>query len=482
MQGSVYERFKDMSDILRVTTPLTGQDSANKIRPTGQETPTNSNIQNIVNPGKITRGDQRGLYEDSETNKFTPNLKSNFDTFLNKLNAAPGMQTEMVKLFLTRYGSIVNSGMSDGIAAEMAKFLQLMKVDDSKLLDLLKNMQGSAVKFTGGFFDILRDLIGSNNVSYDAKNIILDFLKKYDSITGNDHNLRNLMANLNNIADRMMKSSGDQLRNLTMMLDTTAGKGNVDGNLATLRESIIPFLANYISRTKDFGSVRDNISLFILNFTRYELGSKEAFSSALNNLLGLPDVAQRVNNKMIAELVDGIFAKANLNQATALQDQLVSVLTRGLDGEAGYQNVAAFQNILQSALLNESVYMPLLHMMLPVDYFGQQMFSEIWVDPDDRSGGVGEGAIKLLLKFDIKDKGFFEMIMLVDNGKVDMQLYYPEAYEPFKAEFKEGMFTIIERNDLKMRSYAADKCVKPVSISEVFPKIYEGRNMINVTV
>ena len=261
-----------MADLLRVTTPLTGQDSANKIRPTGQETPTNSNIQNIVNPNKITRGDQRGLYEDSETNKFTPNLKSNFDTFLNKLNAAPGMQSEMIKLFLTRYGSIVNSGMSDGIAAEMAQFLELMKVDDSQLLALLKNMQGSAVKFTGSFFDILRDLIGSKNVSHDAKNIILDFLKKYDSITGNDHNLRNVMSNLNNIADRMMKSSADQLRGMIALLDTTAGKGNVDGNLATLRETIIPFLANYISRTKDFGSVRDNISLFILNFTRYELG------------------------------------------------------------------------------------------------------------------------------------------------------------------------------------------------------------------
>lgn len=471
-----------MADLLRVTTPLTGQDSANKIRPTGQETPTNSNIQNIVNPNKITRGDQRGLYEDSETNKFTPNLKSNFDTFMNRLNAAPGMQSEMVKLFLTRYGSIVNSGMSDGIAEEMAQFLELMKVDDSQLLDLLKNMQGSAVKFTGGFFDILRDLMGSRGVSNDAKNIILDFLKKYDSITANDHNLKNIMSNLNNIADRMMKSSADQLRGMIALLDTTAGKGNVDGNLATLRETIIPFLANYISRTKDFGSVRDNISLFILNFARYELGSKEAFSGALNNLLGLPEVAKRVNNKMIAELVDGIFTKANLNRATALQDQLVSVLTRGLDGEAGYQNLAVFQNILQSALLNESVYMPLLHMMLPVDYFGQQMFSEIWVDPDDRSGGLGENAIKLLLKFDIKDKGFFELIMLVDRGKVDLQLFYPDKFDTFKNQIKDGIFTIIERNDMRVRSYASDICVRPVSISEVFPKIYEGRNMVNVTV
>ena len=76
-------------------------------------------------------------------------------------------------------------------------------------------------------------------------------------------------------------------------------KGDVAENLAVLRQNIIPFLSAYISQTKDFGSVRDNISLFILNFTRYELGSKEAFSDALNSLLGVPEVADKLSNSMV---------------------------------------------------------------------------------------------------------------------------------------------------------------------------------------
>lgn len=470
-----------MAEILRVTTPLTGQEAANRVRSNSQE-PTN--INNVVNPNRVPRNDAKGLYDDHETNKFSPNLKSNFDSFLQKLASTPGMSAETAKLFFTRYGSIINSGMGEGIAAEMAKYLSLMKVGDAELLNLLKGMQNSSVKFTGGFFDVLRDLMSSKNISMDAKSMILEFLRRYDAITANSHTLENIMSNLNNIADRMMRSSAEQLRELVSTLDTTAGKGNVTENLANMRENIIPFLSAYISQTKDFGSVRDNINLFILNFTRYEMGSKEGFSDALNCMLGIPEVSSKITNNMVADLVDGIFANMHGDQSKMLQDQLVSILTKGLDGQAGHQNTQLFHNILHSALLNESVYMPLLHMMLPADYNGRQMFSEIWVDPDsdERNEKETGNAIKLLVKFDIKDLGFFEMVMLVQNGKVDMQLFYPEHLEPMKNQIKEGIFTIVERNDLKFRSYLAEKCVKPKPISDVFHKLFEGRNMVNVTV
>lgn len=472
-----------MADILRVTTPMTGQDAASKVRPTSQE-PASTNIQNLVNPNRVPSNDPKGLYNEQDKNKFSPNLKSNYDSFMQKIAKAPSMSAEAAKLFFTRYGSIVNSGMGDGIAAEMSKYLELMKVSDAELLALLKGMQGSAVKFTGEFFDILRNIMNNKNISFDAKQLILEFLKRYDAITANNHTLENIISNLNNIADRMMKSSAEQLRQMMSALDTTVAKGDVNENLSQLRDNIIPFLARYISQTKDFGSVRDNISLFILNLTKYEIGSREGFSNALNSLLGIPEVSSKVTNSMVAELADNIFANIKGDQSIMLQDQLVHILTKGLDGQAGYQNTQVFQNILQSALLNESVYMPLLHLMLPADYHGRHMFSEIWVDPDSKEGNENEAgkAVKLFVKFDIKDLGFFEMIMLVQNGKVDMQLFYPEHLETMKGQIKEGIFTIIERNDLKFRSYMADRCVQPKPISDVFHKLFEGRNMVNVTV
>jgi hypothetical protein len=470
-----------MADMLRVTTPLTGQEKQGQVRTTLAD--HNSNINNVVNPNRVSKGDGKTLYNDNQESKFSPNLKSNFDSFMQKLASTPSMSAETAKLFFTRYGSIVNAGMGEGIATEMAQYLEMMKVSEQDLLALLKGLQGSSVKFTGPFFDILRNLMNGNNAG-DAKNIILEFLRRYDALTASNHTLENIIANLNSVADKMRKSSADELRMLIDKLNTRAAKGDIQENVGILKNDIIPFLSKYISQTRDFGSVRDSISLFVLNLTRYQSGGKEGFSDALNNVLSLSEIGSKVNNSMVAELVDGIFANMSGDQSKMLADQLLNILTKGLNGQAGYQNTMVFENILQSALLNQSVYMPLLHMMLPAEMNGRQMFSEIWVDPDSSDGNSAEGtnAVKLLVKFDIKDLGFFEMIMLVQNSKVDMQLYYPEALAPMKSQIKENIFTIVERNNLKFRSYMADKCEKPKPISEVFHKLYEGRNMINVTI
>lgn len=472
-----------MADILRVTQPVSGNDAAARIKQQG-EGAVPQNINNLIDPDKIPKNDAKGFHDDSTTNKYSPNLKSNFDKFMSRVSKTPGMTQEMAKLFYTRFGSIVNSGLSEGIATEMTEFLGMMNMTDAELLDMLKGLSESCVKFTGGFFDVLRGIIKDPTSGEDSKQIILEFIKKYDAITSNKHSLTNIIANLKNIGDRMMKTPAQQLESLIKSINLDAKKGDVTQNLAVLRKNIIPFLAAYISQTKDFGSVRDNISLFILNFTRYELGSKEAFSEALNALLALPEVQDKVNNAMVADIVDGIFKATGHEKVTAMQDKLVSIIAQGLDGKAGYQNTAIFQNILQSQLINESVYMPLLHMMVPVEMQGKQMFSEIWVDPDANEsvkGNKGGQAVKVLVKFDVKDLGFFEMVMLIQDGLVDMQLFYPESLEDDKEEIRKNIFNIIERNEMSFRSYLSDKLSEPKSISEVFPKLYEGRNMINVT-
>ena len=71
---------------------------------------------------------------------------------------------------------------------------------------------------------------------------------------------------------------------------------------------------------------------------------------------------------------------------------------------------------MSAFLLNESVYMPLQHFILPAELFGNLMFSEMWVDPDSgneqENGRDGEKSRKMLIKFDIKDVGYFDMIII----------------------------------------------------------------------
>ena len=57
-------------------------------------------------------------------------------------------------------------------------------------------------------------------------------------------------------------------------------------------------------------------------------------------------------------------------------DKLLNIMQAGVRGEAGLENKEDFVNMMRSMLINESVYMPVMHVMLPVILNGVPMYSE----------------------------------------------------------------------------------------------------------
>ncbi len=176
------------------------------------------------------------------------------------------------------------------------------------------------------------------------------------------------------------------------------------------------------------------------------------------------------------------YAKATRENTWA--DKFLKIVQSGIQGEAGLENKQVFQNLMNAVLLNESVYMPVLHLMLPVELNGHTMFSEMWIDPDDESGAEnGEGRkAKLLIKFDIKDVGFFDMILLYGQDKMDMYLSYPDGLAGKEGEIRSSLEAIMADNGISFRSLVLEPGAEPISISQAFPKIFERKNAINVTI
>lgn len=470
-----------MVDLLKVTTPLTGQESLGR---TKLNSPREDNILSIPDPSKVTKTNSQSVYSERQAGQFSPNLKSNFEEFLQLMRSTPDMTEGFSKIFFTRLGSIVNSGMGQGISEEMSTYMDMLKMTEPELLNFVKEGQGAAVKFNGVFFDMLRYLL-KGNVSNDLKGSILDFLRKYDSLTGGNHILNNMVSNLKNVAVRIPQSVSTQLSTLVDKLVISPENGANEKNVDILKNEIVPLLAKYMSRARDFGPVRDIISMFVLNLARYEMGTKESFSQSFRTLVGYAEVQSQLEGVPMADLEQFMLSNKVPEAAHATVDKLIQVITKGVNGEAGYENKQIFQNILNSALVNESVYMPLVHIMLPADINGKLFFSEMWVDPNHEQGNKregGQGFVKMLIKFDIKDLGYFEMILLAQGDKVDMELLYPERLEPLQNKIREELQVIMERNDLSFQSLFLGKCEEPKSISQVFPKIYEGRNVVNVTI
>ena len=53
---------------------------------------------------------------------------------------------------------------------------------------------------------------------------------------------------------------------------------------------------------------------------------------------------------------------------------------------------------------------------------------------------------------------------------------------PFSQQIETTVSQILARNDLRPSRVAVRKLERPVTLTEVFPKIFEGKNSVNVKV
>ena len=134
-------------------------------------------------------------------------------------------------------------------------------------------------------------------------------------------------------------------------------------------------------------------------------------------------------------------------------------------------------------LLNESVYLPLMHLLIPFQYQGKDVMSEMWLDPDaDRELEDEERKIKMLLRFDIQSLGKFEMVMALQGRQVDMRLYVPESLTGEKDSIQEHITGILKKNNLGLDRLLVEKKTKDVRVEEVFREIRQKERTINVRI
>ena len=66
--------------------------------------------------------------------------------------------------------------------------------------------------------------------------------------------------------------------------------------------------------------------------------------------------------------------------------------------------------------------------------------------------------------------------------EVDIRISCPEKAAPFAREIEKTVAQIITRNGLTAKEVSVRKMERPVALTEVFPKIFEGKNSVNVKV
>ena len=472
-----------MANILRVTTPPTGYE--NNVRNNAQNQPDKMQIQNPVDPSRVVRPDNRSDANSQSGAQLSANYDSNFGAFVQLLRDTPDLSDTMSKLMFGGMANLVEAGIGADTAEDISTFFQLLKMNNEELLEFLKNQFSGSVRFQGPFFALMRDAL-TNAPTVEQRAAILAFLKRYSDMSSGKHLMENIKDLLDDIKKYMFHEQREQLDRLTQGLNHR-GPQDTGANTTRLQQDIIPFLAKYIAQTRNMGSLRDLVAQLTYNAARYENGDLDQLISDFKNLLKFPSF-QKTFEGMDEEQLRELLMRMNFEKAagkSAWADKFLNIVESGIRGDAGLENRQVFENVVNALLLNESVYMPVLHLILPIELNGQLMFSELWIDPDEEgnvSSDPKERTAKLLIKFDIKDVGFFDLLMVYEKDNVSMRLFYPENLSPFESEIKKGMGDILSRNGLNCEYLGVEQATGSIPVSAVFPKIFERKNAVNVTI
>ena len=476
-----------MPDLLGATNPVPGYDKT-AINRNITVSPDNTQIQNVPDPSKVVRADGRTEQQDSNLQGDGGiRYDSNFQTFLQRLRETPSLAQSLSLLFSGREGIVVSSGLSAGIAEEMARLLEMLRMDESQLLDFLQGQFKTGTRFGGALFALLRnayDRASSDGVRTD----ILQFLKAYVDFDSTKHIEGNLLRDLQSMADAMPASWAEKLRELTARLQNGIAAGNRQGNLQLLQREIFPYMSSYVERTHDMGTPRSLLTMLALNVARYENGSEEKLLEGFHQLSGYGTLKGQlggIDDQSLLLLLKSRGGGGDGSKAVEFSNPLAAAAARAFRGEGSAEVQQAFQNLIAAMLLNESVYMPVNHYILPLEWDGRMLFSELWVDPDaeeKKEGGQGEKCMKFLFKIDVQGLGFFDVILTNRERDVGIVVSCPEGVVPFSKEIEQNISKILTRNDLNPAAVSVRKMERPVTLTEVFPKIFEGKNSVNVKV
>ncbi len=478
-----------MADLLGAANRVPGYD--NTVNNRTQMTPTrtgNPQIQNVPDPTRVGRADPRSEQQGANDALQSDVLRydSNFQTFLEQLRQTPELAQVLSKTVLLLRGMVSTPGLQAGVAQEMSQLLDMLRLDEKGFRKLFQEQTAGGNRFSGALFSLLRQTYQKLPGEH-ARAAILDFVRRYADYSSTGHIGKNMLSLLRQMNDYLPQSWRGQLEQLTARLENGLQAGAREENLALLHQEIIPYLGRYVERAHDLGPLRALVNLLVLNTSRYEDGAEKPLLQAFRQLSGYHETLAGLNQlddgAILKLLRENDFARAADSSFT---QGLAQAADQAMKGAYGPDARESFAEIVRAMLVYESVYMPLNHMLFPMEWNGKMMYSELWVDPDaeehpgqDSSDGR---KVQFLFKLDLESLGFLEIALGAREEQVDLQIRGPQAVSDHSAIIARDMQDILARHQLTGKNVQVSKLETPLALTQVFPNLFEGKRGVDVKI
>ncbi len=446
---------------------------------------------NIVN--KAIKPEQAALNNQNQSSNISHNPNSVFIKFLQSLDLAPTLIENMRKLLLSR--QFVNSNIKSNPLMKLffEEFVKDIDMDNEQMLDFIKFQHNNYTKFSGEFFNFIRNALKANP-SDDFKNVIANFLKGYDCFLSADDSTKAIENILKQITDNMPEILKESFESMANKIILDEPETNASKNLELLKNEIIPYLGKYVAKTNDFGIVRDYISVLVHNIVRLEKGLQDNFLDSADLLLDYMKYSFNLSDNDVSELKQALINtfRGSSDIKNNSLDFMFKMIDSGIKDDKNHVNKTTFENIQESLLTSNNVQVPLVHIFLPVNYGGVFMFSELWIskeiheenikDSSKKSSRDEENAdlYKIFLNFDIENVGYFETIIFSKNNKISLDISIPNSLKDFGSKIRTDIMNIVKKNNISITDIYVSECTKQRKFNEVFGTKFIKERGINV--
>ncbi len=476
-----------MADTIHVTNQVTGNTGINRSGQMPKDIPGVT----AVEPSRVS---QAGGKQEEQHSGSGPllNRSSAFQTFIQQLHDTPPLQETLPKILMTLRNHMESTQKAGETPALMEQLSASMDMDAAGILEAMKYQANNLTKFSPPLFSALRQLLRKYPES-DLRYHLARFLKSYDAYFSAPDTMNALIRQLNTLLSQLPRGYSKKLQPLTEeMLPSNADQA-LEKNLHTMKESILPVLRQYAALTKDTGTARDTINLITHTLARLNTASREDLVQKFITVteycrysLGMAPESLQVLEQQFAALL----TKPDTTQENALFDALFHLLADGCEKSSSPLTQALYRDICSSLLINNSVFMPYEHLLLPVMWQGHSLFSEIFIekDPPQEQSSVGppaERLRRLMLTFDINELGYFEMIIEIVNAKADIQLCCPPSLPGLGGSIdsiQKAVTAIFTRNGLTPSSVQISTDNTPRVHEKVLQRTAEWRSGIDVKI
>jgi hypothetical protein len=484
-----------MAENLRITTPVPTSDSL--IKPNSA---AGSPAVDTVDPARVTKTSTQEQNTNSQSMDLLLSGESAFGKFIEQLRLTPALSQTLGKVFfdLARRQAVLPDAFSAGSPLRMFGEGISGKKD---MLDSILFQQKDSTLFSGTLFQTLGMLSEhSGDGVFDLN--LAEFLKAFDGYRSAPSTLLAVKANLDSIRRQLPPPYREQLQKAAQKLSAGPeespedGKvsplpGSVDQDLNVLKKEILPVLSGYISKFNDYGKMREEVSLLLNNVAILNVSTKETLEQQFGKLiayckhsLNLPEPALQ---QLRAQCGREFSAGETEQPKSPLFDAMTALLRQGNRTDTAGFEKAVYQEVCRSLLLDSSVYMPFVHLYLPVNWQGNSMFAQIWVEKKESgekrsSVPSAQKGTNIFLTFNIRDLGYFEAAVSLQDKRADIRLNCPPSLVRKSGDIVPDLSKILRQNGFTPGEIRVASSDQPEIPGLLLQKIQERKRSVNVTV